>query len=254
MRSRLGMGLLVLLGGCDGEIFEYQTGPTTSIEDLRGDAGVIGRPPEMPRPDAGQASFDAGEQIPDAGSIPDAGPTPDAGAKPDAGQPKPDAGPTIPDAGMVTVVNKTPPIRGSLLVQALTNGGLNPSTLPTTFAAADQQAHVTLMHGFADSIGNCDSCHSSAGYAVVTPQKKIARHMFEDITTKLRLKSGGVLWCDSCHQGKRNFLDRSNLDSLKVWMQDNFVDKLERKDGQKLECATCHGEPFDGDFVGKWGM
>ena len=55
---------------------------------------------------------------------------------------------------------------------------------------------------------------------------------------------------DSCHQGKSAFLTRD--ETLGKWMEANFVKGLVRVDGQPHACATCHGEPFNGDVFGTW--
>jgi hypothetical protein len=47
-------------------------------------------------------------------------------------------------------------------------------------------------------------------------------------------------------------LDRRDDDALAAWMQDNFVGKLARSDGAQHGCATCHGDPFDGEFLDEW--
>ncbi len=70
--------------------------------------------------------------------------------------------------------------------------------------------------------------------------------------TKLRFKDGGLLYCDSCHQGQAQFLDRSDLAAVGLWMQINFVDQLERVDGLPHGCETCHGDPLNYDLISDW--
>jgi hypothetical protein len=85
-----------------------------------------------------------------------------------------------------------------------------------------------------------------------TPNKHIAAKMWSEFVQKLAFKNGDPLYCDSCHQKKAKFLDRSDDSALGDWMHQNFVEKLVQKDGQPLQCATCHGKPFDGQFLDKW--
>src|SRR5262249_47782512 len=115
-------------------------------------------------------------------------------------------------------------------------------------------AHVPLMQGFQTNLGvNCNACHV-ANRATWTPTKRVSQHMWNDIFMKLRFKNGDPLYCDSCHQGKLHFLDRTDLPSLRVWMQENFVDKLEGRDGQPHDCSTCHGDPFNDQILAGWRL
>jgi hypothetical protein len=66
------------------------------------------------------------------------------------------------------------------------------------------------------------------------------------------LEGGGAVYCDSCHQGQGQFLDRSDKGALSAYMSDNFTAKLKRADGKDVECETCHGDPFEGRFLSRW--
>jgi hypothetical protein len=116
---------------------------------------------------------------------------------------------------------------------------------------ANEQAHVALMQTFSGSVGACETCHGG-DFGAPTDNKTITRHMWEDIVARFELADGGLLYCDSCHQGQARFLDRSNREAVELWMQENMVDKLVRRDGQPNSCASCHGDPPNYDLTSKW--
>jgi hypothetical protein len=110
-----------------------------------------------------------------------------------------------------------------------------------------------VMELFKRSLGReCEECHSGANHAVPEPVKHLVAGMWNQWVRGLRLKDGVFVFCDSCHQGKDTFLERGDKDALSSWMQDNFVAKFARVDGAAQSCASCHGEPFNGDFLSVW--
>jgi hypothetical protein len=176
-----------------------------------------------------------------------------------------------------------PPIEASKEGSALSSAGLDPKNLP----ALDKLGKDNLkpvMHSFADSLGvQCSECHAPAmktgpsatapapgpamgmgdmggmksspyDFDVWTPNKRIAAKMWSEFVQKLSFANGDPLYCDSCHQQRAKFLDRSDDDKLGQWMHDNFVAKLVQKNGQPVECATCHGKPFNGSFLDGWAL
>jgi hypothetical protein len=148
--------------------------------------------------------------------------------------------------------NKTPAIVASKEADEMRGVGLDARALPP-FAVSDKQAHFFVMQSFARNLGGgCEGCHVLSDLPLLTPNKHVARHMWDDILGKLVMKDGSPLYCDSCHQGKAKFLDRSNKDSLMVWMQANMVDKLARRDGARHDCTTCHGQPAAYDLIARW--
>ncbi|MDP9149988.1 MAG: hypothetical protein M3O36_08630, partial [Myxococcota bacterium] len=62
---------------------------------------------------------------------------------------------------------------------------------------------------------------------------------------------GAALFCDSCHQGRMQQLDRSDKKRLARWMDDNFVSGLSRRDGGDHGCETCH-VGMEMTFLAKW--
>ena len=100
----------------------------------------------------------------------------------------------------------------------------------------------TRMKQIAGALGvKCDHCHDVMDFSAPTPNKRIANLMVERFVDKLAPHpEGGALMCGACHQGRATFLDRTDQEALKRWMQANFVDKLHTKDGKPIECDTCH--------------
>ncbi len=114
-----------------------------------------------------------------------------------------------------------------------------------------------VMKLMAKSLGvKCGDCHQEGDFAAPTRRKKIAAHMWDEFATKLVMGDGpasSALFCDSCHQGRTQLLDRRDKKALSQWMDDNFVTKLSRKDGKSEECESCHVD-MDMHFLAKWGQ
>jgi len=170
--------------------------------------------------------------------------------------------PTPPPAPPPKKTSATPPLRAGIdpaVLATLTAAGFDLAQLPDTLEGAlTSRAKVdAVMKSFTQSLGvGCDGCHAKSGTAVdfraETPNKNVARKMWTDFVRALQQADGTALYCDSCHQGKAKFLDRSDADALSTWMGENFVAKLTRRDGSKQACASCHGTPFDGDILATW--
>jgi hypothetical protein len=146
-----------------------------------------------------------------------------------------------------------PPIRASQVLQSSESFSLPPVPFADVHPeGGDSPGHASLMHSFAASIGSdteddCNHCHVDwhDESVRINETTRIARHMWDDILGKLELADGQPFYCDSCHQGRAKFLDRSNPKAVEAWMQANMVDKLRRRDGQKHDCTTCHGAAPD---------
>lgn len=75
--------------------------------------------------------------------------------------------------------------------------------------------------------------------------------MWDEWVSGLRFKEEeNLLFCDSCHQGKADFLQRD--EHTAAWMQENFVAQLRRADGTDVTCATCHGQPHQDELLDAW--
>jgi hypothetical protein len=180
----------------------------------------------------------------------------------------PDSGPGSPDAD--ADASAMPPISDSVdpqIVSTLADAGIALDALPDLTTLKSEPGHARLravMKSFTIALGTtCTGCHdngatSDAGampdFAKDTPRKNVARRMWTDFATSLQKKDGSAIYCDTCHQGRVTFLDRSNIPALRAWMKTNFVDDLDRKDGSVERCPSCHGMPFNGQFLADWRL
>ena len=152
------------------------------------------------------------------------------------------------------------PIVASAMVEDLRALGLDAKSLPP-IEKLEPRTLRGVMKLMARSLGvKCNDCHQEGDFAALTRRKKIAAHMWDEFAAKLALNasaaSGGAappLFCDSCHQGRVQLLDRRDKKALGKWMDDNFVTKLDRHDGKSVECETCHVD-IDMHFLAKWGQ
>jgi hypothetical protein len=132
-----------------------------------------------------------------------------------------------------------PPV-ASTLTDSLLALGLDPKRLPP-LEKLEPRALRGVMKLFAKSLGiKCGDCHVAGDFAAPTPRKTVATHMWDDFVAKLSLVDGSPLFCDSCHQGRVQQLDRRDLKVLSKWMDDDFVARLARLDAKGTDCETCH--------------
>jgi hypothetical protein len=144
-------------------------------------------------------------------------------------------------------------IETSKMSDALREIGVDPTALPP-LNKMDPDKLRKVMKTFTQSLGvQCSHCHEK-DFKAPTRNKKIATHMWNDFARGLTIAEGASpLYCDSCHNGKPTFLDRSDVPSISQYMTENYEAKLSRIDKAKHGCATCHGEPFAGKiFVARW--
>jgi hypothetical protein len=90
----------------------------------------------------------------------------------------------------------------------------------------------------------CKGCHVEGDFKKDTPNKLIARHMWDEYVVPNKLADGPV-FCDSCHHGKSEFLDTSNKDAVSAYMTDSYTKKMSHKDGKENGCPTCHTADFE---------
>lgn len=173
----------------------------------------------------------------------------------------------------------TQPMADSTAVGDVQNAGIDTtSSLEDAMSAAEaadtaagthDKVHA-IMQSFSTSLGvECDYCHSAKlddkgnpvtkngkaqlDYSADTPKKRVASHMWNDWVSQMTVKDSDTpLYCDSCHQGAATFLDRDDDDKLKSWMKQNFAAKLVTTSGDDVKCTTCHGKPFDDQFLSGW--
>jgi Cytochrome c7 and related cytochrome c len=185
-----------------------------------------------------------------AAEWPRANPSPSAAATAIASVPVPVPPTPSPEAILPSAVEMKPPVPSSFTseLEAL---GLTPKSLPP-IEKLDPRALRGVMKLMAKALGvKCGDCHAEGDFAAPTARKRIAAHMWNEFAAKLEMDGGSPIFCDSCHQGRTNLLDRRDKKALGAWMDQNFVVKLQRKDGQAHECETCHVN-MEMKLLAKW--
>jgi hypothetical protein len=130
--------------------------------------------------------------------------------------------------------------------------GLDPRALPPMNKLSPDQLRK-VMKTFTKALGvTCKGCHDTASFRAPTPNKKIATHMWNDFTRGLVTADGQPVYCDGCHGGHKDLLNRHDLDALSTWMKVSFVEPLKRADGAEHDCATCHGNPMEPKIFARW--
>jgi hypothetical protein len=117
----------------------------------------------------------------------------------------------------------------------------------------DASKKKKIMPFFVKALGmsGCDGCHVAGDFKAPTHNKAMAEAMWGNFVTDLKMKGGGALFCDSCHQGKQKVLARGDKKALAAFMQSNYEDKLQRTNKKSHGCETCHSDPFEGKIFAK---
>lgn len=146
-----------------------------------------------------------------------------------------------------------PPITASKLGDELKAIGLDINNLPTMskLKAAERSKVMPIL---VKAVGiECNGCHveenGKLDYKKSTRKKDITEHMWDEYVVSMKLSGGGALFCDSCHQGKKEFLTKDR-DAVAKYMETNYVNKLESK-GSDQSCATCHTADFEMNIFDK---
>lgn len=144
-----------------------------------------------------------------------------------------------------------PAVLPSAHAERLRELGLNPAELPQIEAMSPVQ-RFGVMKVITESLGvECDYCHQGANYRAPTPQKEVARFMWNKMTAPHSIE-GGELFCDSCHQGKATNLERTSTKLVEAYMFQEYAGKLVRRQARaQLECSDCHGDPFQSELFEK---
>jgi hypothetical protein len=143
-----------------------------------------------------------------------------------------------------------PPIP-SAFPDALRDLGLDTRKLPP-LEKLEPRALRGVMKLFAKSLGvRCSDCHRAGDFAAATEKKTIATHMWNDFVAKLSFVDGSPLFCDSCHQGRIEQLDRTDKKALSKWMDESFVARFARLDAKATDCETCHVD-MEMKLFAKW--
>jgi predicted small secreted protein len=153
------------------------------------------------------------------------------------------------DGPAITSFGNNKPTIASTLLGKLAEAGIDTKNLPELSKLGGGE-QTKVMNSFKKSLGvECNFCHT-ANFAADHPMKNVARRMWNENVRGITFE-GGALYCDSCHQGKAQFLDKSDKKVLAAWMVVEYTKKMKRH-GQQQVCATCHGEPFNAEFIESW--
>jgi Cytochrome c3 len=145
--------------------------------------------------------------------------------------------------------NNKPTVASSLMA-GLADAGIDVKNLPPLEKLSKSQ-QTKVMNSFTKSLGvKCNFCHSATNFEADHPMKNVARRMWNENVRGITF-DGGALYCDSCHQGKAEMLDKSDKKVLGAWMDAEYTKRMKRS-GQAQTCANCHGEPFNPDFIESW--
>lgn len=158
-----------------------------------------------------------------------------------------DGGPPAPD--------RLRPLRASTLLEGVRQAGLDPSRLEP-WERVPLRARLKLMDVFSEALGvPCTGCHvSTSDYRGETRQKQVTRRMWDEFVVPQRL-GAEPLFCDSCHQGSAEVLDRGKPEAVEAYMEAEYHGRLRLRDGGVVECSTCHGESFEPSIIGeRWGI
>jgi hypothetical protein len=160
------------------------------------------------------------------------------------------ASPASTSPGTVALPASMKLVTASTMVADLQSVGLDLKALPPLNKLTSAQ-NKKVMSTFSKALGwTCKDCHGTGNFEVSTPNKKVTNHMWNEYV-RGATHASGALYCDSCHQGKAEFLDKSDKKALSAWMDQEYTKKLKR-DGKDVSCATCHGEPFNPEIIAGW--
>lgn len=188
------------------------------------------------------------------------GPTATGTGAPTSSTPTTTAPPTTTgDAGATTAPPTTAPgaktkaIAPTEMGPALKELGIDVKNLPPLNKIPPDKIRK-VMNTFTKALGTtCTGCHDADDFKKATPNKKVASRMWNEFVRGYAMQGGGAVYCDSCHSGKMTFLVRDpGLKELSTWMDENFVSKLKKTNGQPHSCETCHGDPMEGKFLHTW--
>lgn len=144
------------------------------------------------------------------------------------------------------------PIAASAFAEDLKKLGIDPLK-PQPLNKLTPDTIRKLMPSFAKALGvKCAACHDTDNFKAWTPKKRVAAKMWQEFVVGMAMEDGTPLYCDSCHGGHMDFLDRHDKKALSGWMDANYVKKLKRTDKKEASCEGCHGDPFEAKFLSSW--
>jgi hypothetical protein len=186
-------------------------------------------------------------------------PTPSASASASASTTAPVA-PTAPPASGTAATPTAPPsftgpmrvITTSAMAEDLKGLGIDPLKPPPLNKLSPDPIR-NLMPTVARSPGvKCAGCHNTNDFKAATPNKRIAAKMWDDFVVGMKMDDGTPLYCDSCHGGRTEVLDRHDKKALSGAMDASYVKKLRRSDKKEHSCEQCHGDPFEPKILEAW--
>ena len=197
------------------------------VSVLAATLGACGNPPETPTPAA-----------PTAATAPAPTATPTSAETP----PAPTATTSAP-AEAPPAPNKSTHLQPSAYLQQIAALGVDLTKSPS-LAKLPMAQKKKLMPILQKALGytSCNGCHVEGDYQADTRNKKVASAMWDHFVAPLRDEKGGPIFCDSCHAGKEDVLDRTDKKALSKFMADEYEKKLTRADGTANSCVSCHGD------------
>jgi hypothetical protein len=198
-------------------------------------AAACGAPPPNTPADGVASAKPSADAAPTAAPTTSAAATTTASAAKTADPPKPAAAAKMPD------------FKASTAGADLKAAGFDVDKLVAmkSLKTADK---VKLMPTFVKTTGmQCDDCHDKSDKKKATPNVQIAAKMWDEYVVKMK-SSAAPLFCDSCHDGKHDFLtraDKEGKENVKKLME-SYVAKLSKKQGgDAASCQTCHTDDFE---------
>jgi hypothetical protein len=135
------------------------------------------------------------------------------------------------------------PVMATAFAAELAALGLDPARLPR-LDALPILVKAEVMKPLARAVGlECTGCHASdQDFRTDTRHKRIARRMWNELVVGRNVE-GQPLFCDSCHRGSPQILDREHPDGVQAYMRAEYAKRVSGAGGA-LRCEDCHGEPF----------
>lgn len=197
-------------------------------------AGGSAQPTETAAPTASGAPTESA--APTASAPPTQSVAPTASAPPSASTPPAAAAPV------------GPPFMASKLGEDLKKAGFDLAKLPPNLEKMPDAQKKKIMPVFVKALGfeNCNGCHAEGDFKKKTRMTNIAKGMYNNFVAVLRdEKNAPTVFCDSCHQGKADILNRKDLKAVSKFMDEQYVAHMARADKKDHGCSTCHGDTME---------
>ena len=213
---------------------------------------ACGPPPPVDAPPSPTAAAVAPIDVPAPSAAPQVTPSAAPTAAPSV---VPSAAPVALPPGMPAT---SAPLSATKFADELKKLGFDARKAMPDLEKMDLKAKKKLMPLFQKALGYeaCTGCHAADGdYQTPTRNMKISRKMWSQFVAAVRDDKGGLVFCDSCHNGGTKILNRLDRKAVGKFMHENYVEKLVRADKQDNGCATCHGTPLQPAIIEKvWGI